>query len=93
MSKYDYEFEYDPVYCYPGSDILRNNMGIKDQGKLSKIERDVSFIKTTELMKNSSLRQFHDRTPLFDSCIFVRESLRLDGADTHGGHFQRSFIL
>ncbi|MDC7951386.1 Fic family protein [Methanomassiliicoccaceae archaeon COG_1] len=58
MSKYDYEFEYDSVYCYPGSDILRNKMGIKDQDKLSKIERDVSFIKTTELMKNSSCVSF-----------------------------------
>ena len=38
MSKYDYEYEYDPVYCYPGSDVLRNKMDIRDQDRLSKIE-------------------------------------------------------
>ncbi len=54
MSKYDYEFEYDPVYCYPSSDVLRNKMDIRDQDRLSKIERDISFIKTTELMKKAS---------------------------------------
>lgn len=54
MSKYDYEYEYDPVYCYPGSDVLRNKMDIRDQDRLSKIERDISFIKTTELMKKAS---------------------------------------
>jgi len=54
MSKYDYEFEYDSVYCYPNSDVLRNRMDIRDQDKLSKIERDISFIKSTELMKKTS---------------------------------------
>lgn len=54
MSKYDYEFEYDSVYCYPNSDVLRNKMDIRDQDRLSKIERDISFIKSTELMKKTS---------------------------------------
>lgn len=54
MSKYDYEFEYDSVYCYPNSDVLRNRMDIRDQDRLSKIERDISFIKSTELMKKTS---------------------------------------
>jgi cell filamentation protein len=46
MSKYDYEYEYDPVYCYPGSDVLRNKMDIRDQDRLSKIERDISIVRT-----------------------------------------------
>lgn len=57
MSKYEYE--YDLVYCYPGSDVLRNKMDIRDQDRLSKIERDISFIKTTELMKKASGVTFH----------------------------------
>ena len=44
MSKYEYE--YDPVYCYPGSDVLRNKMDIRDQDRQSKIERDISIVRT-----------------------------------------------
>ena len=43
MSKYDYEYEYDPIYCYPNSDVLRNMMDIRDQDRLSKIERGHFF--------------------------------------------------
>ena len=30
----------DLLYCYPGSDVLKNKLGIRDQEKLREIERN-----------------------------------------------------
>ena len=29
----------DLMYCYPGSDVLKNKLGIRDQEKLREVER------------------------------------------------------
>ena len=50
MSEYDYEYEYDSKYCYPGSKVLINKLGIKDAVKLSHVERDATFIKSINLL-------------------------------------------
>lgn len=52
MSEYDYEFEYDPVYCYPNSNVLKNKLGIRDQEILTRAERDITFLKYTGLISN-----------------------------------------
>ena len=52
MSEYDYEYEYDEQYCYPGSSVLRNKLGIKDQDRLNAIERDLTAIRMLQLEQN-----------------------------------------
>ena len=52
MSEYDYEYEYDEQYCYPGTSTLRNKLGITDQNKLDAIERDLTAIRTLQLEQN-----------------------------------------
>jgi cell filamentation protein len=39
VSEYDYEYEWDAKYCYPGSFVLKNKFGIRNAEELSETER------------------------------------------------------
>lgn len=39
-------------YCYPGSDVLINHAGLKDQQQLEKYERLVTYQRSLELQYN-----------------------------------------
>lgn len=41
----------DTVYCYPNSNVLRNKLDIREQGKLSKFERKLTMLRLTELIE------------------------------------------
>ena len=39
---YFYDDEQDAQYCYPGTNVLKNKLGIRDLGILHEAERDYS---------------------------------------------------
>ena len=49
---YDYQYDDDDPYVYPGTKVLVNRFNCRDQEKLSEIERTITFIKASELEAN-----------------------------------------
>lgn len=45
-----YEYERDDYYCYPNSPVLKNKLNIKDEKRLNEAEREITAIKTLELI-------------------------------------------
>ena len=45
-----YEYERDDYYCYPNSSVLKNKLNIEDEKALSEAEREITAIKTLELI-------------------------------------------
>ena len=45
-----YEYERDDYYCYPDSSVLKNKLNIKDEKALNEAEREITAIKTLELI-------------------------------------------
>jgi cell filamentation protein len=41
MSGYDYEYEWDIKYCYPGSFVLKNKLNILERDALAVAEREI----------------------------------------------------
>ena len=52
MSKYDYEYVWDNYYCYPGTNVLINRLGIQDSDLLSEAERRVTALNILEIKDN-----------------------------------------
>jgi cell filamentation protein len=48
----DYEDGWDGDYCWPGTSVLRNNLGIRDEQELAEAERSLSSLRILEIMKN-----------------------------------------
>ena len=42
----------DELYCYPGSNVLKNKMGIRDIEQLHKVERKMTMLRILELLDN-----------------------------------------
>jgi cell filamentation protein len=49
MSEYDYEYEWDDKYCYPGSFVLRNKLNILDARTLAEAEREITAVRIGEI--------------------------------------------
>lgn len=45
-----YEYEKDDYYCYPDSSVLKNKLNIDDEKALNEAEREITAIKTLELI-------------------------------------------
>ena len=45
MEKYNYTYEGSEGYCYPGTNVLKNKLGIKDDNSLTNAEREITSIK------------------------------------------------
>jgi len=45
MAKYDYSYQGTEDYCYPGTDVLKNKLNIKDDDALAVAERRITSIK------------------------------------------------
>ncbi|MDR2601160.1 MAG: hypothetical protein LBC53_01720 [Spirochaetaceae bacterium] len=45
MEKYDYTYQDSEGYCYPGTNVLRNKLGIKDESALTAAERETTSLK------------------------------------------------
>lgn len=52
FSKYDVYTTVQSIYCYPGTNILKNKLNIKDNKILKKAEEEITVIKQMELLKN-----------------------------------------
>ena len=48
----------DSIYCYPGTDTLRNNYGITDPQKLYNLERKLTSLRIMELLESPISGQF-----------------------------------
>ena len=46
---YFYDDELDTEYCYPGTNVLKNNLNIRDLDTLHRAERDFSSVRQAEL--------------------------------------------
>lgn len=40
----------DKVYCYPGTDVLKNRMGIRDMERLMRLEKRLTMLRIFELV-------------------------------------------
>ncbi|SHI77989.1 MULTISPECIES: Fic/DOC family protein [Clostridium] len=49
---YHYEYEQDEFYCYHKSHTLKNKLNIIDEEKLKQAEREITALRTAQLMKN-----------------------------------------
>lgn len=50
--------EFDPVYCYPGLDVLKNKLNIRDRNKLRIIERKLTMLRLLDLIQNPLTGKF-----------------------------------
>ncbi len=48
---YYYEYEMDSYYCYPGTYVLKNKLNITDDEELKKVEREITSLRTAQLMQ------------------------------------------
>ena len=46
------------VYCYKDSDVLKNNLDIRDNKKLLEVERKITMAKLFELRQNNQIKNF-----------------------------------
>lgn len=46
------------IYCYPGTDLLKNNLDIHDSNKLFELEKQVVLVKSYILRQNTSIYGF-----------------------------------
>lgn len=52
FSKYDVYTTTQSIYCYPGTNVLKNKLNIKDNRLLKTAEEEITLIKQMELLKN-----------------------------------------
>ena len=45
MKEYSYSYNGSEEYCYPGTDVLKNKLGIKNDSELTIAEREITSIK------------------------------------------------
>jgi cell filamentation protein len=62
MEKYSYAYEGSESYCYPGTDILKNKLGIKDDAALTIAEREITSLKLLKLYKMPIVKEFNFET-------------------------------
>jgi cell filamentation protein len=62
MEKYDYTYDDSEGYCYPGTDILKNKLGIKDDNALTIAEREITSLKLLKLYNSSVMGEFNFET-------------------------------
>ena len=59
MEKYDYIYKGSEGYCYPGTDILKNKFGIKDDNALATAEREITSLKILKLYNMPIAEKFN----------------------------------
>lgn len=48
----EYFYEQDTFYCYPNTYVLKNKLGITDEAELKKAEREITSLRTAQLLQN-----------------------------------------
>jgi len=59
MEKYGYTYEGSEGYCYPGTDVLKNKLGIKDGNALTIAEREITSLKLLMLYDMPIIEKFN----------------------------------
>jgi len=59
MEKYDYTYEGSESYCYPGTNILKNKLGIRDDNALTVAEREITSLKLLKLYNMPITNEFN----------------------------------
>jgi len=54
-----YEVENDAIYCYPGTDVLKNKLNIKDAAELGAFEAEISNQRAQEPIPKGDLDYAH----------------------------------
>ena len=54
-----YEIDNDTIYCYVGTDVLRNKLGIKDAAELANFEAEISSQRAREPIPEGDLDYAH----------------------------------
>jgi cell filamentation protein len=62
MEKYDYTYEGSESYCYPGTNILRNKLGIRDDNVLTIAEREITSLKLLKIYNMAEMNEFSFET-------------------------------
>jgi len=58
FSKYELYVSSDSIYCYKGTSVLKNKLGIKEITKLRKAETEISFLRLESLAINKMNGRF-----------------------------------
>lgn len=74
FSKYDVYTTTESVYCYPGTNILRNKLGIKDAVLLRRAEEEITAVKQFEMLENPIHGHF-SKTQLMNIHKFLFEDI------------------
>jgi cell filamentation protein len=70
MKKYDYTYEGSEGYCYPGTDVLKNKLGIKDSEALAAAEREITSLKILKLYNKPIMEKFN-----FDNLCQIHKTI------------------
>ncbi len=74
FSKYDVYTTVQSIYCYQGTNVLRNKLNIKNNDILKKAEEEITLIKQMELLKNPIKGKF-TKSHLFSIHRFIFEDI------------------
>jgi cell filamentation protein len=58
MEVYGYTYDGSESYCYPGTDILKNKLGIRDDKALTIAEREITSLKLLKLYTKPLVQKF-----------------------------------
>ncbi|MCL2410715.1 MAG: Fic family protein [Treponema sp.] len=89
MGEHDYSYSGSETYCYAGTDILRNKLGIKDEVALTIAEREITSLKLLMLYKGPIVEIFN-----FESLCRIHKTIFEDiyewaGQIRHGDFFSK----
>jgi len=70
MEKYDYSYNGSEGYCYPGTDVLKNKLGIKTDEELTIAEREITSLKLLILYNAPIIKQFN-----FDTLCKIHKTI------------------
>jgi cell filamentation protein len=59
MERYNYKYEDSEGYCYPGTDVLKNKLGIRDDNALTMAEREITSLKLLMLYTMPIAKKFN----------------------------------
>jgi cell filamentation protein len=62
VEKYNYTYEGYESYCYPGTDVLKNKLGIRDSDALTIAEREITSLKLLKLYNMPIIEEFNFET-------------------------------
>jgi len=79
MAKYDYSYHGMEDYCYPGTDVLKNKLNIKDDNALTVAERRITSIKLLMLYNQPIQGNFNGQ---YDKLIKILTKLVSRGNST-----------